>query len=167
MQGVQAFVLFCDSVRDEVANTQTIVGALPDNLNVPGIPRGLPRLTLYVRIMVDVDRPPEPMTLSLIFQDGQRREIQVFGSDIVAESCAGAKAIGMPYAGILSNVTFPNFPVLMYGRLTAVLQVGGEEIVCGMITFVEAPSSSAQGQLSSISFPVPPDLTPPPEPSRP
>jgi hypothetical protein len=167
MGGIQAFVLFCDSVRDETTSTQTIVGVLPDNLNIPKVPAAVPRLTLYVRIMLDPARDPGPMALWLIFPDGQERTLQTFEAGVVNEARTRAQESNMPYAGLLSNITFPNFPVLQYGRVKAVLRVGDEEILCGALTFREAPASSELGQLATLSLPVPKGLAPPDEPSRP
>lgn len=167
MRGVQAFALFCDSVRDEKTSTQTIVGVYPDNLNVAKVPAVIARLAIYIRIMVDPDIDPDSMALWVVFPDGAERNVQTIEPDVISTARTKARENEMPYAGLLTNITFPNFPIMQFGRVKVLLRAGEEEIVCGALTFVEAPASTDLGQLSSLSLSVPKDLAPPDEPPLP
>jgi hypothetical protein len=167
MRGVQAFALFCDSVRDETTSTQTIVGVFPDNLNIAKVPSMIPRLSIYIRVMVDPTEDPGPMILSLVFPDGTEKAVQTFDAETVTAARAKSRETEMPYTGMITNITFPTFPVMQFGRVKVLLRAGEEEIVCGALTFLEAPASTALGRLETISLTVPKGLTQPDEPSLP
>jgi hypothetical protein len=47
MIGVRAMGVFCDDIREEVQGMHSLVGIYPDNVNVPVVPRMMPKLGLY------------------------------------------------------------------------------------------------------------------------
>jgi hypothetical protein len=143
MQSIRAFALFCDSVRDEVGGTQSIIGIFPDNIEIGHVPVGLPKLSVYVRVLVDVDvLNPGPLSIWIVFPNGEERELHTHDRQLVVNSLADAKTLGAPFTGFISHATMPQFPIMQFGRVRVVLRTEAEEFVCGTLNFKERPSSS-------------------------
>ena len=49
-----AIGIFCEDIRQEKSEQDTLIGILPDNVNVPSIPGMFPKLGLVVRMHFDV-----------------------------------------------------------------------------------------------------------------
>src|SRR5262245_1416449 len=47
--------LFCEDIREEKSGQDTIIGILPDALNVPQFPGALPKLGIYVRFHLNAE----------------------------------------------------------------------------------------------------------------
>lgn len=131
--------IFCEDIREEIASTQTIVGVFPDNLNIPHVPIGLPKLCLYIRIAVDPFIDIDPMTIWLVTPDGQEQQVSAIDPSLVASTQAIVRASGTPMATLISRVIAAGFPVVAFGRLRAVLRTKDEEIVCATLNFQPTP----------------------------
>jgi hypothetical protein len=144
MAGISAIGLFCESIRNEVEGTHTLVGIMPDNLNIPTVPIALGKLSLYVRIMIDPAIDPGPLSVWLIHPNGEERELQTLDSNVINENRAASLAAGAPITGIISQAIMPGFPILDYGRFRAVLRTRDTEILCGALNFQKMPTSSSE-----------------------
>src|SRR5258708_28010719 len=141
MPSVFAMGFFCEDVRDEVAGTHTVIGIFPDNINLPVVPIGFPKLSLYVRIMMDPASEPDAISIWLNFPNGEAKEIQPIDTALIKQACKEAKESGAPYAGIVAKILMPQFTVIQGGRITAVLRVGGaQEQICAALNFQIVPT---------------------------
>lgn len=138
-----AIGMFCEDVRDEASGAQTIVGILPDNVNLPKVPALIPRLNLYLRLLLDPDAPPEPIMVALSFPNTETKEFPLLDAAGVTEACAQAKGTGMPYAGIVSRLVMGNFPVSQPGRLTATVAMQGGKYICAALNIQVGSTSSS------------------------
>ena len=143
MAEIRALGLFCESVREEAGGTHTIVGILPDNMTLQKVPSALPKLSLYVRIVVEPGVDPGQMSIWLSFPNGEAREIQKVDPKLVEASRKAAKDDGGPLVGVIAHAAFPQFPVPAYGRITALLRTAKDEIVCGFLNVKEPPPAAA------------------------
>jgi hypothetical protein len=158
--------LFCDNIIDAKDGTQTLVGIFPDKLGVASVPSAMARLAIYFRILVDPAEDPGPLEILLLFPNGEEKSLQKFDPVFVDSARKRARDEGLPYAGLLTNALIPHFPVLEFGRLSALVSIDGEKVVCGAVNFVLGnPSDFAQPSLLSLS--VAKGSEPPSAPSHP
>lgn len=143
MAAVRAFGLFCESVREEAGGTHSIVGILPDNMTLQKVPVALPKLSLYVRIVVEAGANPGPLAVWIEFPNGEKREIQKIDQQVVESSRASVAEAGGPLVGFIAHAAFPQFPVTAYGRITALVRAGDEEMICGFLNVREPAASAA------------------------
>jgi len=135
---VSAVALFCDDIREEKSGAITLVGIMPDNVEVPSIPGALPRLAIYVRVHLKVELPPEPIEFFLTFTDGAQHKITEFSRELIETTTRDAVRGGNKLAGLFSNVLVATFPVPVPGRAFVTLKRGGEIEVIGGLNFVTA-----------------------------
>ena len=150
-----AIGLFCEDVRDEVAGTQSIVGILPDNMAIPSVPVALPRLVLYLRLMLDPASDPGAISASLDFPNGETRQVVSIDADATEDACKAARESGAPYAGMVTVVAMQQFTVIAAGRLVAMVRIGGQERVCAALNFQVLPASSTAPLPQSADAPRP------------
>jgi hypothetical protein len=144
--------LFCDDVRDEVSGAHTIVGVYPDNIALPQVSVMLPKLTLYVRSLLDPASEPGAINVALIFPNGESKNVLEIDPATTKKACDDARAAGTPYAGIISKVVMLNFTVVQAGRVVAVAKIEGRDQVCAALNFtVDSTSSTAPEQPSPQS----------------
>jgi hypothetical protein len=144
MAEIRALGLFCESVREESGGTHTIVGILPDNMTLQKVPGALPKLSLYVRILLEPGVDPGPLSIWLSFPNGEKREIQKVDPKLIEATQRTAKDEGAPLVGVIAHAAFPQFPVPGYGRISALLRTTNEEIVCGFLNVKEQPAASGR-----------------------
>jgi hypothetical protein len=151
MNGINCVALFCDDIRDEVNNTATIVGVMPDNLMVTAIPGALQKLALYVRCHIDVVATIDsPLHIFLQQTDGSRHLLQEIPLEFLNTQKNNTAANGLPFIGLFSRFTFSQFVIPTPGTVSVIVRIGGQETVCGVLkarqaTFPSiAPSQPSQ-----------------------
>jgi len=160
--------VFCEDIREEKSGQSTLIGILPDNINVPPpppptagrAPTGLiPKMGLYVRINLNLDEDdPGETTLKLLFQDGREIVLGIISPEIFIRSKAEAKSKGLPVAGILSSAVITPFPAPNPPTLvTAVLDTKNGRVICAVLNMVLEPAKS----ISSTVSPQPTSQSPP------
>jgi hypothetical protein len=70
--------IFCEDIRDEVSSTYTLVGVLPDNIFIGGLPGMLPKLGVYIRIQLDEDANPKTLKARVRIPGGAIFELADF-----------------------------------------------------------------------------------------
>lgn len=147
--------LFCEDIREEAGGTLSLIGVLPDNINVefvgmtqtPGpIPRPRTKLVnnlcLYARANFDPDDPIREIGLALAFPDNN--EI-VLGdvSDKVAEAKQEAKARGLPLCGVIMQVALIGFRPKQSGIVRLMATLDGEKRTIAMLNFAVSGATAA------------------------
>lgn len=137
MRPVTAVALFCEDIREEKAGTDSIVGIMPDNVEVGTIPGTFMKVAIYVRVQLDPSMDdPGPISLELRMANG---DIQVAGSiapEIVTKSLADTRQQKGPLASFILRAMLINLPVKTAGQIHAVLKYGKEETLCGFINVI-------------------------------
>lgn len=142
MESLRAIALFCEDIREEKGDTDSLVGILPDNIEVPRVPGAFVKLSLYVRLLVELGHEARHAELVLRSPDGMDRQLGAVEPGLVMKAVNDAREAGAPYAGIVMRVALNNYPVQQAGRFLAVLRHGEDEIVCGFFNIrVVAPVS--------------------------
>lgn len=134
--------LFCEDIREETAGTRTLVGILPDNILVSNLPGVLPKLFCYFHIHLSVDSTVTQLKARLKFPGGPVVEVADF-EKLIEPTKEGAKATGMPFAGLIATGGVVPAPVSQLGKIEAVVEVDGTEYVCGALNLVQPTASAA------------------------
>lgn len=152
--------LFCEDIRAETSGQFTLVGTLPDNVNVPA-PQGgkghavIPKLALFIRINLPIGVKPDRMSITLQNSKGGTSSLGPIEQNLIEQSMADAKKNGLPFAGIIHHVVFKAFPIMEPSVFTAVLHMGDKQYTCAVMN-VSQPSTTASEPPSEQSPPAAP-----------
>jgi len=135
--------VFCEDIREEKSGAETLVGVLPDNVNMTPLPSAMPKLAVYLRVMLDPDNPPEKIKSYLRTPWGQTIELGAADSVLIKTAVEQASANALPLAGIVLKGLMSPFAVQSVGTILAIADVDGEEIICAMLNIVSQPQASA------------------------
>jgi hypothetical protein len=152
---LQVVGLFCEDIREEKSGQDSIVGVLPDNLQVNQTPSMLPKLGVYIRFVLDKDDTTvRNISLKIISPGGQ--EIP-FGEidQIIEQARTEAASRDMPYAGFIAKAVISPFPIFTPGKIEVVFRVNGVERTCAALNVVSlggsTPAPTASPQPSELS----------------
>jgi hypothetical protein len=148
MQPVSAICLFCEDIRTEANEVNTLVGILPDNLNVPGIPGNMPKLGMYVRINLDPAAEPCSISLELALPWGDVIPLGEIDQSLIAKARKDAQNSRAPVAGIISRSLFSPFPILGEGRIRAIAKIRDEPVTVGSLNIRLATSPTISSTAS-------------------
>jgi hypothetical protein len=143
MQNISVVGLFCEDIREEKTGADTIIGVLPDNLNVPKLPAFLPKLCLYVRIHVNSSFDPGPISVHLAMPDGSVIAKIDLEPELVRTTLKTSQTAKAPIAGFISKFILSPFQIVAPGRIQAVANVDGGSYVCGALYVNEQPQQVA------------------------
>src|SRR5215471_2264546 len=133
--------LFCEDIRIEKSETVTIVGVLPDNAAVPGLPGMFPKLGVYVRANFPVDAAPSSFRLRLEFPwEGTPPTFGALDASAIAGAVAKAKGAGNPTVGLITMGVFAPFSVQAAGQVRAIVVIDDDEegMLAGHLNIVSA-----------------------------
>jgi len=142
MHSFSAIAIFCEDIREEVLGTNTIVGVLPDNMRVAALPGSIPKLGLYVRINIDPNSDLEPISVRLVYPNGEEREVIRFTDSLIQRAKSQTLESGGTLAGIISKTVFSDFALREVGRIRALVKVGDREVVAGSLNVKIAEATS-------------------------
>ncbi len=145
MPFIAATGLFCEDIREEKQGTDTLIGILPDNIVVQALGQSeqtgqpvFPKLALYVRINVSHETHIETLSVKLGLPDGSVLNLTTFDKELIKKTHLDASEA--PFMGFLSKTVFRPMPLPMKGRFEAIVEMNGDETVCGFLNVTrEAP----------------------------
>ncbi len=147
--------LFCEDMREEVGGKTTLVGILPENLNVPELPSeesgsigAMPQLCIYLRLGFDVQTEISSISVHLTFPDDTVRDLDIVNIVFVKKAQEEAKAKGRTMAGIISQVRFAPFPLPKFGRLQVATAINSVQYL-SVLNFSQNESSTKLKKESS------------------
>lgn len=119
---VNIMALFCEDIREENGGVFTLVGILPDNVNIsavnadqstiPKIPssiRVLGKLCIWIRINFAPDYEVGEALIRMVTGDGEQHNLGSVRKATIDEAREKAKARGNLLAGVISRVVLGNF----------------------------------------------------------
>ncbi len=74
--------IYCDDVRLEVGNKQSLMGIYSSDLFVPEFPVALPKLCIVVNLVTPIDKPLKELTLKVTKDDETLIEVPVTGEQL-------------------------------------------------------------------------------------
>lgn len=135
--------VFCEDIREEKSGQDTIIGTLPDNVNMPNVPNIFSRLGLYGRIHLDANAPiPKNIVPRLVAPDGNEVGLPNWQQGIVDQAFVDAKANGFPLVGLILRVAFMNVPVPKTGLFTFKVTIDDTEYIGANLRIVTGPSTA-------------------------
>ena len=143
---ISSVAMFAEDSREEVQGSISLIGILPDNVNmemVDGQTAVLPKLVIYVRSVIDLRQGDlETLQVSLITPSGQISFQSTTEAGTMADHAAGSKSTDQPILTFITQIVAAPFPLLEHGQFRAVVKYGDYEQLAGILN-VEATTSNA------------------------
>lgn len=118
-----AVALFCEDIRDEVEETFTLVGLLPDNIVVQQLPGMLPKLAVLIRIHLRLDHVDDEAPLIFrIHTPGAETLENSISADLVVKSRADAEKLGTPFVVVNAKVRASPFAIKAAGQVQVTVE---------------------------------------------
>src|SRR5260370_33702983 len=115
-RSISTIGLFCEDIREEKSGQDTIIGIMPDNINVPTLPAMVSKLGIYIRIQVNENANPKTIKTLLKLPDGQELALGSL-DNLIAKAKADAKEIAMPFPGLIAKSIISPFPIREVGKI--------------------------------------------------
>jgi hypothetical protein len=148
-----AVALFCEDVRPELTGQHTLVGILPDNIEVPALPISMPKLGVYVRATIESTQRLNDIAISFRNTDGSAIELAQWKPATIQKGWLESNANGLPIYGLISTAVFSPFQIHQAGHLTVTVTIDGVNYVAGVLNISAASIASvppgAQSQPAS------------------
>jgi hypothetical protein len=164
MQPVSTVGLFCEDIREEKSGQDTLIGILPDNVNIAPIPGHhplggmplFPKLALYVRVHFDVGDKPRDISLKLINTDSRTISEGGWSQAVIDKAFSDAKNDQTPIVGLIQKIIIAPFPIAGSGKVLAVAIVNGVEHVAAVmnVTVLGATASAPPASQSPSAAPA-------------
>lgn len=143
MDIVRGLAVFCEDIREEKTGQDTLIGLMADNLLVPSTPVLLARLAIYTRVYFDASAEPEAVNAVIQMPSGDPLELGGATVDLVKESFATAKSNNAQLAGVILKGLFSPLPLSSPGAIKAIVRIGAEQHVLGVLNVIIDPAATA------------------------
>lgn len=141
--------LFCEDIREESGEIYTLVGLLPDNINVELAPaqgeqkttvpssqnRVLSKLCIFARANFDPDDPINRIDFSIVLPNDQRVELGAIKEDVFEKAKLQAKENRSPLAGVILRSILAAFRMSKPGLVRLEATIGKEKRTLAMLNF--------------------------------
>ena len=157
--------VFCEDIRVETGDILTLVGLMPDNINVAPLDsdpnqkggvaidqrKFLTKLYIYTRAIFDPDDPIEEIELRLVLPDEKEVSLGGASPDVIEKAKQQAKENEGPLAGVVMRSLIQPFQLPGPGILRLESIIGSEVRLISFLNFKmleNANSSNASAQRS-------------------
>jgi hypothetical protein len=145
---------FCDDVREEKGNKETIIGIYSDAVTVASFPGAFKRIVVYVRIHADVDQEINALKLLLSVPGLEEDEISDFSLKGLKEGQERARRLGLPFLALVTQVTIEPLKVQSEGLIQVTLQLNDQRtLVAAMLVRQRSSPANASEPPSGQSPP--------------
>jgi len=128
-----AVTLFCEDIRIEKSEQQTLVGVLKDALEITKIPGALPRLAVFTRLSADVDFDMSELTVRFLEPSGKLIAENIIENEMIKNARDRAIRTNNPTHGVVAMFQLSMLPVESEGIFSVVCTVNGSETRSGYI----------------------------------
>ena len=145
---------FCEDIRTEIGGINSIVGILPDNIDIPhNPPLSMAKLALYVRINFDAEQDPGPIKQTIVQPSGGELLESVVEKKVVDDARSNAKRDGNPIAGLITRAVMSPFPITEAGRYRSYITIADQKfLACSLnIRIVELMKNGVQPDGATVS----------------
>jgi hypothetical protein len=146
MDGTRVVGFFCEDIRIEKTEQDTIIGVLPDTMAAPVFPSITPRLGIYLRVHIDPQKPPKKIVAKFSTPWGETFDVGLADGDLINSAVSQAAEKGLPLAGIVLKAMMAPFVMQTAGLAVATVSIDdGRDDVCAMLNMIEAtePATSS------------------------
>lgn len=124
-RSVQASAFFCEDVRDEVTGMHSVIGVFPDHIHLTAGAGILPKLTVYVRLLIPAGEPVGELAVIVLGLGGEELAVSHPDETLVQKIQSDAKTLGVEYGGLNTRFAISPFKVPQEGSLVVQLREGG------------------------------------------
>ncbi len=142
MKKCNAISLFCESIRQEFNDQQTLVGVLSDSISVSNLPGQIPMLAIYTRINFAIGEDISALSVDFISPDGAVISHNDLDLAIIEQSKREAMLKEYPSFGLITTLTITNFPVLSAGVFTVEVTADKDKFLAGILGIRLVPYSA-------------------------
>jgi hypothetical protein len=143
MRDTRVIALFCEDIREERSGQDTLIGIMPDNINMGRYPSAVPKLGLYIRAHIDPDNPPSQIVAKLKTSWAES-EIGRAEKELIELAAEQSKQKGIPLAGVILKAIIAPFQLKQPGLALLTVSIdGGEDAPCAVLNFLEPPAISS------------------------
>lgn len=142
MHDISAIALFCFDAREEKGGTETLVGILPDNVNIPSFPGSFVQMTVYFRVQMSVTYRPVEIIMRVVLPDGSELNRYKIDQDRLEKTRERAAKDENLYMGLITRFTVAPLRIDKPGRIEALLSIDGTDIVAGSLNCQLQPPST-------------------------
>ena len=133
MNDISVIANFCSDVRQEKGGTETIVGVLPDRINLPEIPGAFAQMTVYIRMHLRTDYRPVEIVSRIVLPDGSELDRSEMKDTFIQGAREKVIERGAPYFGLVAKFLVAPLRITQEGRIQAIVSVDGRDIVAGAV----------------------------------
>ncbi len=130
---LHGITIFCEDIREELGNKVSLIGILPDNLNLSSIPGTLPKLGIYTRIHIPITWEPCALKMFMSAPGTERMLIGETSLELMAESLDMAKRLGGLNGGLTISTIAQSFHIPEPGRIVLECEAPNETFVTGSL----------------------------------
>ncbi|WP_188064677.1 DUF6941 family protein [Sphingobium sp. KCTC 72723] len=134
--GVQAVSIFCEDLRAELGNKESLVGALPSNIGMPAFPAAVTKFCIYTRITLLAGAKLELFDLIMITPNGQSMFLSKLEQAVIDECQSAMLKYGDPTGSIVMRVIGEPFVFPVPGHYSVVLRGSHGDLLTGSINFL-------------------------------
>lgn len=134
---------FCDDIREEKNDMDTLIGIYPNNVNVPHFPFSFPKLGIYTRIHFDVEDSPGDIKIKASRPKEEDIPLTIMTEESFSESQQQTKEEGLPVMGLISKAVAVGFTIKEPGQLKIIVTIQGEEYIGGVLNVQQTPEDQA------------------------
>jgi hypothetical protein len=130
--------IFCEDIREEVGGSHTIVGVMPDNINVqsPANQTGgalfFPKMAFYLRINLEVDHEPNGTISARVSIPGLADlALGELGEDVIQQAFSDSRRSRLPFVGVIFKSVAQGVSLNQSGQAIVYASIEGREHICG------------------------------------
>jgi hypothetical protein len=136
--------IFCEDIREEVPGTHSLIGVMPDNINLaaaePERKGGallFPKMGVYLRVNLDPQRRPRTaVSAKLIFPGGAEVSLGNVGVDLIKKAYVDAHTQGSPVVGLIFKSIISPVQFSEPGLMVVLTKIDDEEIASGSLNIL-------------------------------
>jgi hypothetical protein len=133
--------LFCEDIREELSGSHSIIGVMPDNINIqgPGIrePGGqliFPKMGFYVRANFETRQTaPRRIATEVRIPGREVMKLGVLGPETIEKAFADSATNNQPFVGVIFKSVVAPISISQSGIATLQIIVDGQEQICGTL----------------------------------
>lgn len=133
MQAVSAVCIFCEDIRQERSGQDTLVGTLPDTVEMSALPINFPKFAIYLRIHLDVDRQPREISAKVLNTNGSEISAATWDQTLLDTAFAGSRANELPIVGLIFKSFVSPLIITSAGKIVATATIDGIDYVAGSL----------------------------------
>jgi hypothetical protein len=145
--------LFCEDIREEKGDSLSLIGLMPDNINLEisdaqaNAPSSENRILSKVCIFARANFPPDEsvraIELNLLLPNDVEIPVGGAAADVIETAKTQARDMGAPLAGVVMRVVLAGFRLPKPGIVQLKAKIDGKERILSMLNFkFNQPTSS-------------------------